>query len=312
MRFARHIFSSAVLATIAVLSISAASSSAEGSSKIELGYHLEAGDSYLLKTTVENKTVISDPTTGDQTLRLVTETDYRTDVLDVDDDGISHLLMTIDRMAAAHELPDGMGAFDSAEGEESELDNPFVAMVGQAFEITMTPTGQILEVLGAKQMVENVLASAADEAVEQCLSLMFNEESLRESIEQSSAIYPAYPVAVGEEWEHGYKLSFGLPMNIGCQIKLVNATEETIELSMDCTIEPPEDLEPMSLEAAQINMPISGSLTGTFHMDRTSGWMSSGTMIGELTSHSTVITDDEQYDFSFIQHTTMTFEVEKL
>lgn len=85
----------------------------------------------------------------------------------------------------------------------------FHAMKGLSFSMKVTEKGEVKEITGLEQMIDSMVASVTNNltlpeaqlaTIKESARSQFNEESLKDMMQQSFNNYPDKPVAVGDTW----------------------------------------------------------------------------------------------------------------
>ncbi|HVK97014.1 MAG TPA: DUF6263 family protein [Flavisolibacter sp.] len=149
----------------------------------------------------------------------------------------------------------------------------FGAMKGAKFSFTMNNEGKIGEVMGLKEMQQQMTSGLPNEMPEEGMNT-FNQENFRQNIEQAFAVYPGKPVKVGDSWSKSMVIN-----NQGMEIKSEN-TYTLDKVSGDvASIKVVSKLG--SADSAQINnaqIKMAGTSNGTMNFNIPSGMIADGNL----------------------------------
>ncbi len=266
-----------VLLLLALLSSCAPMASAE---KILLRYNLQEGQTYSLRMNMEQKisqTLMGQEIAVNQTLGL----DVHYDVQDVDNRGNMTAQVVIDALRYRMESPMGNIEYDSQKPAAADpTAQIFGALVGAGFTMKISPTGEVLEVSGVQEMVEDILGrldtlGASRDQLMQTLGQWLDEKGLAQITGLNTAVYPDYPIAVGESWSKeisgGGMGVMALSINNTWTLRSCQGGACTIEVRS--TAQSAAGAAPVEMMGIQVSYDIAGDQSGTIQVDRTTGWI---------------------------------------
>ncbi len=157
-------------------------------------------------------------------------------------------------------------------GPMAIMSKVFGAMKGAQFFFTLNDKGEVGEVRGVKEMQEKMVADLPNSAqIIQGLKGSFDDESLRENMQQAFAAYPGKPVKPGDSWSksmtqktQGMHVKFD---NI-YTLESVNGNDAVIKLV--CKLSSPTG----TINDTEMNM--TGTSEGKTHYDLETGMTTSG------------------------------------
>lgn len=88
-------------------------------------------------------------------------------------------------------------------GPTAKVGKIFGAMKGGQFTFTMNTNGEVGQVSGMKEMVQKMIEGAGtfDSAgINETMNKTFNEQTFKQNLQQSFAMYPGKPIKPGESW----------------------------------------------------------------------------------------------------------------
>ena len=267
----------AVLATFICLTASARAQAP--ADKLELRLRLKQGETYRLKTTVEQKI---DQTVGDkrkeieQTLGL----GYGLTVESVDGDGNVKVATKYDSVLFRQKGPGGVVEYDSANPPRQVPPpaRPFAALAGLGFRITITPAGKVTKVEGLDEMFAEMVrrlelpAGPARAAVQKVLAEQFGQEAMKQQLQNMFAIYPDKPVAAGESWQRRVVVSKGFPIEIEATYTLKGRSGGVARIETKATISPNDAAGPVELGTGKMSYELRGEQRGVAEVDEATGW----------------------------------------
>ena len=203
--------------------------------------------------------------------------DMRWSVKDVAANGSTVMHQTVDRIQLKMEGgPAGTLEFDTNDSSNSE--NPFVArmsqvfgnIVKQPFQVSMTPTGQVSDVVVPKALLAAIRQGAAGNTG------ALSEDTLKDMMKQSAVTLPPQAVGPGSKWTNTQEvqLAFG-KMTVNSEMTYVNrndAGDIMIDVVPGITVKPAEGATSQDDTEQCI-----GSWASTLQQpDRTSGSVTAG------------------------------------
>ncbi|HVX50379.1 MAG TPA: DUF6263 family protein [Chitinophagaceae bacterium] len=209
---------------------------------------------------------------------------YQFEVLD-DSAGWKRLSTTISRFAM-HMNANGMNMdFDTDEPENDstgdgspmeKVGKILGALKGGQFVFTMNGDGQIGEITGIKDITSKILARmpAEDTAIAaQSLEKTFNEESFKQNMQQSFAMYPGKAVKPGDTWTKTMNMiSNGMPMKLENTYTLQSVEGDSIKVAVASKI----TADGLSSIMPGMDISMTGDMKGLNTFNKTSGMPVSG------------------------------------
>ncbi|MDP4184947.1 MAG: DUF6263 family protein [Bacteroidota bacterium] len=194
--------------------------------------------------------------------------------------GIYQLEITTEKMSIKMTTPMSVMEFDSQKPVE---DNPFSKslsqFVGKSYKAKINKSGQILEIKGMTDIMNNVINSFTNldantkAQLNQQLSQMFGDDALKEALKSAFTIYPQIPVAIGDSWNTKSNLA-GLPIIIDNTWTLAANTPTGTTITSKSTILPKGDNIKIMGFSAKYN--VTGTMVSSLNLDPKSGWTKEG------------------------------------
>ncbi len=146
-------------------------------------------------------------------------------------------------------------------------------MIGKPFRMTVSPTGEVMQVTGFQDVLNGIASNPADPnaaATRQQLDQMFSDDAVKQMLSQNTNIYPEKAVKPGDTWTKTTTTSMGpIAMEINNTYKLESATDKTAKVSVDATITGKSAQGAGAIQGMTVNM--KGKQTGKMDVDVATG-----------------------------------------
>ena len=275
----------AVLAALAFCGVATAQERTP-EAKLEMRLRLKAGETYRLKTTIEqriNQAAASAPANAQakpQATEQVIAVGYGMTVQAVDASGNMKVATRYDSVLLRQKGPAGAVEYDSAKEPKQvpQAARPFAALVGLGFTTNVTPTGQVTAVEGLDEMFAAMVRKLelpegpARAAVEKALSEQFGADAMKQTLQNLFGPYPDGPVAVGESWRRRVTVSKGFPVVIESEYTLAGRDDGVARVAVKATLSPNEAAGPVDLGTGKMTYELRGEQSGTAEVDEATGW----------------------------------------
>jgi len=150
------------------------------------------------------------------------------------------------------------------------------AMKGGQFGFTMNENGEIGQVTGINEMVQKMTGSmVGDQAAiaNQAIGKTFNEQSFKQNMQQSFAMYPGKPVKPGDSWSKKLTMdNNGLPMSLDNTYTLQAVEGNTLKVKVESKITSAGS----TVAAPGMSVDMTGDLKGLNTFDQATGLPLSG------------------------------------
>jgi len=213
---------------------------------------------------------------------------YAYEVEDVDARGNMQIRATYDWILYRVEIP-SVGVIEYDSSDPSAQPPPgaeaFAALIGEGFQVRIAPDGEILEVDGVEEMLENILDKlppAQRESLEEALRQQFSSDALKDEMGKSFVIYPDKPVGVGDSWKEKQVTGIGtLPITLDTTwtLKMRRGGRSTVEVTSLIETIPGMPAEQGSTGAIYR---LVGEQRGTIEIDESTGWIIRGIVTQHL------------------------------
>jgi len=252
------------------------------SAQNELGYRLKEGQSFTIHQTAIQY-ITQELSTGSQVITNDIRSKMEFTITRVTD---SVYVISIEfkdlKMDMQSDLYGKLMQVDALELDENDVQSRiFHSLIGAKVLMTMTPTGDVLEVEGGEQLV-NAMVDAAGiddaftrEMLSTSLQKEFGSEALSKSYEQMTFFYPAVPVVEGDSWETQFngKLSANNKWTLDRQSAEVSEISGTAEAILDVVDE-------------QTTMKLEGTQTSKLTVNSKNGFLKNLVVNGTYTGYS--------------------------
>ncbi|HKZ55045.1 MAG TPA: DUF6263 family protein [Anaerolineales bacterium] len=264
------------------------------SEKLQLRLSVPKGQTYRMRLTTDQ--TITQTSEGQsvvtrQTLRF----DYTFTATEDAIAGNTVFSVTYDAVFFEQDGPAGSFRYDSANPpDEVPLQaRGFAAMMGRGFSMLVSPEGEVLEVQGVDQMIEDVIADLGapdDPAVASLIDSLkqqFGDKALKESMGNIFVPFPAADLGIGDTWTTHQEISYGVPMIEDTTWTLVSRDGSVATLAVSSIVNPNTQEGPLDLGGVTILYAIGGTQEGTVLVDERTGWTIASDLVqsfsGEMT-----------------------------
>lgn len=192
------------------------------------------------------------------------------------------------------------------ENESNPVYKFFNAITQNSFIIKMDKYGKNIEMIGFTEMVENAiknfpnLSKAEKEKLKEQFNQSFNEETIKQNMNNICNYFPTQPVGIGDTWDFSYSSITGAKITILAHYTLKEITPEYILIDVTADISSPENNEFTESNGMMMRFVLTGTMTSTIKLDPKTCWTtnSSGTML--MTGKAEVEPNDQLPDGMFM------------
>lgn len=245
--------------------------------KVQLGLNLEAGKTYRLMTNTSQE--ISQTIGGQsQDMTQTIGMGLKHTVESVDESGTATIDVIYEKVKYEQNGPLGRTTYDS---DDPNADVPlmakgFAALVDNGFKMMTNNKGEITDIQGVSQMLQKMVdglgVSGAQAAqIESSLKMQFGDEALKQSMENTMAVYPSRPVGVGDSWTKTMEVNSGFPIKTTNTWTVKDIKDGVVYLNVVSKVSSAD----AGMEVAGMNVKynLSGTQGGSIEMDQTTGWI---------------------------------------
>jgi hypothetical protein len=247
--------------------------------KLELRLRLKQGETYRVRTTVEQKI---NQTTGpnQQATEQTIGVGYSIVVDAVDGAGNMKVTTNYDSVLFRQKGPSGLVEYDSvaAPKQVPPAAKAFAALAGLRYGATLTPAGQVTAVEGLDAMLADMVRNLdlpegpTKAAVQKVLAEQFGEDAMKRNVQNMFALYPEQPVAVGDAWQRKLVVAKGFPVVIEGTYTLKAREAGVATVDVKATLSPNEAAGAVELGTGKMSYDLTGEQSGTVQIDEATGW----------------------------------------
>jgi len=275
----KKLFFPLVLACFALASLTAVSCSGTGG-KVDLRLKLQEGKTYKLRMVNEQNTKMTVHDREMETSQKMA-TEFAFDVQKVDGAGDATIEVTFQRVSTEMESPMGKISYNS--DNPTEAGHPavqaFALMAGQSYTIVISDKGEVKKVDGMQEIMTRMLDSLniPDDRMKETMKgqfeNMFGEKATVEMTGQWFGMYPDQPVGVNDSWSKTVFESSRMPLIVENKWTLQERRDGNAVLGAESVIKTNPDAEPMEMGQMKLTTNFTGTQTGTYEIDESTGWI---------------------------------------
>jgi hypothetical protein len=249
--------------------------------KINLRFDLQEGNihRYTFTATQDISQTLQDQQVDMQQTIIM---GYSYEVEGFDDDGNAVVRVAYERIGFMQDGP--LGTIEYKSWEKSEdvpiIAQGFSALVGKSFTLTMTRLGEVVDVYGTEQLLDDILNSfdadlddATRGQIRNAMKSQFGDQAMVEAMEKMFALYPEMPVGVGDSWTVEQDVTSGLPMIMHHTYRVKKIEDSLVYLDVKTDVEPNEEGAHMEMGGIEMCYRLSGTQEGSVVIDTVSGWI---------------------------------------
>lgn len=263
-----------ILIACTLLAVQAASAQ-----KANIRYNLKKGEQYIQESVVKGKTTQSVMgMTVDTDMLMKMDIIYK--ITDVADDVYS-MNVSYSRISQEVKNPYANVSY-SSDGPETEPTNKMLkAMTQSGFSIKVASNGEVLEVAGLEELIDDIASSVSENPAEQAIMIgqmqqSFGEDVIKRSFDIASHVYRE--VSPGDKWmqETVYpSQGMDMNMNITYEYKGVHNGAWIIEGAGKLFV---PDGTKMDMQGMSMDVVMSGDTTYRMEIDTATGWIRESVM----------------------------------
>lgn len=263
--------------------------------KVDLTLHLKQGETFnqvLTTNQTLNQTIQGQQQGMNQTVTM----GYTFDIDTVNTDGSATITVTYRSVAMDQQSPAGSISYDSENPPDTipAGAEALAALVGQSFQLLLSPSSEILDIQGADRMIANMMDAlgmpndSTTAAIREGLDKQFGTNAIKASMFTILGVYPERPVAVGDTWTKTGAVMAGLPLLERITYKLKNMEDSSALVEVNATLEPDPEAPPLMMGPVEIKYDVSGTQTGTMQIDPTTGWVTQAAMTQDASGNMNI------------------------
>jgi hypothetical protein len=262
--------------------------------EVQLRFNPKMGDTYKVQMVAEQQ--ISQTLEGEtmdvaQTIGM----GFTYAITEIDADGNAWVDVVYDSIRLDQSSPTGNVSYDSANPPEEVPPEAMGigALVGKGFRMKLSPEGEIVEVAGLDEMINDMLddMGITDEAMleqlRQSISEQYDADAMREQMGNTVISYPDGPVRIGDTWTETTTSGGQFPTQAESVYTLQGYQDGIATVGVTSTISINPNAEPQSFAGMELVYNLSGEQEGVMLINVETGWMASAaitqTMSGDMT-----------------------------
>lgn len=254
---------------------------------------LEAGKQYYMQTI--NELQFSDPTPAkEQSMVMTIGTGAKLDVNSIDANGNARVTYTYKWIK--HGIKgDEEKVYDSSKKDSTvpEEFQWFAPLLEESFSLKISPEGRISEIKDLEKVRSNVQQKLppgpTKELAMNSLKQWLDEQTLRESIENSIAIYPDKPVGVGDSWSRIVTYSSGTAMILESKWTLKERENGVAVIEVDSTIKPNPQAKPVEMgQGITSSSEFTGNQQGLIEIQESTGLIIKSNINQQMSGQNTI------------------------
>ena len=257
--------------------------------------NLNKGD--MVKYRSENTQVITQTMGGmNQVVDQSQTVDYTINVAEKEEDGNMLVDIIYNRIAVGVTANGTEMKFDSDSDTEQASQNPqfmgFSALVGKTIRARISPTGNVLDVMGVDEMLAQMLNQIAGEnegmktQLKAVLDANFSPDAMRQMFSGSFIQYPENSVKVDNSWSTNYSINnqFTLKVMNTYTFKGAEGQKASIDYSSTLTTIPGDKT---TMQGMEMVFNLMGTQSGNVQVDLTYGKIVESTQNQNITGNVT-------------------------
>lgn len=256
--------------------------------KVDLKLNLAEGKTYKLMTTTDQD-IQQKPMGQTQNMEQTIGLGLTHTVEGLTEDGNAVVKVTYEKVRYVNDGNPVLGRTeydsDNPPAEVPLMAQGFAGLVGQSFNMTITPEGKVTDISGVEDMISKMAdgmdVSEAEKAqMKEQLKMQFGDQALKESMENTMAIYPENPVGVGDTWEKEVSITSGFPMTVKNRYTVKSVSDSRVILDVESDVTTNDAA--MDVGGMNIDYDLGGSQSGVIEIDRNTGWVVKSTMTQDI------------------------------
>ena len=220
--------------------------------------------------------------------------EYMYTVTSREPDGSAWVDVSYTRAIFESETPLGTESYDSADssGQIPEGAEGFAAVVGTGFSMKIGSDGEILEIEGLDEMLDQILSglnlpdAEMRQAFELTLRQQYSEQAMKDQLGNLLFDFPEGSLQVGDSWSSTQESNVMLPIIAETTYTLLDFDENMALIEVRSEIRTGEGEGGMDFGLFAFDFTISGTQTGTIQVDLNTGLANSvidQILLGEMT-----------------------------
>ncbi len=185
-----------------------------------------------------------------------------------------------EKLSMKMNLPQGTMEYNSEIENVNDIMSTFLnKMTNVPFEFVISKTGKVLEVKKMDELWKSVLSQfdqLTDAQKEQVLAQVnsaYGDKAFKGNLEMSTAIYPEFPVNLGDKWNVSTNMESTVAANMATEYSFEELTPEYALIKGNTIITPLNKDEYKESNGMLMKYDLSGTMLSDIKVDVSSGWV---------------------------------------
>jgi hypothetical protein len=256
-------------------------------SKVDLGFNLEKGKTYVQHTSVASKIV---QTMQGQEMATENKASSKTYMTALGENlyevWYGDISMSLTAMGQTSSFSSDTSAMETVDPVSGML----AAMQDKKFKAKINKMGEVTEVMGLEEMISegaDGLGAQGAQMKEQIMA-SFGDGGFAKNLEISTKIFPAESVKSGDSWSVTQETGTGFPLIANITYTLSSVNDGIATINVKGTIENDPDDATMNLQGMDATIFMEGDREGQLQVEVASGWVISGSMKDDIAGSITI------------------------
>ena len=208
--------------------------------------------------------------------------------------GIYEMEASFTSLSMTMNMPGSAMDFSSEDSDENNIFSSILAnMVNKPFYMSMSEKGKVSNVKNVEAMWDSVIADfdmpaeQKDQIKDQMLK-DYGSESIRESTEATTALFPEQAVSVGDSWAITSIIGSGFKLDVNTTYTLKEVEKDYYLIEGDAQL---ISVEKESVDVMEPEFDLKGTMTSTIKVDAKTGWVIESNVSQSLEGQTIVLAD---------------------
>jgi len=264
--------------------------------KTQYELKLEVGKQYYIQMITEQQ-ISSGPTRREEGSMVMTlGTGAKLDVNNIDANGNAQVTYTYKWARSDVKFPNMEIVYDSSQKGTPVPEGMewLAALMEESFSLTISPEGRISEIKDLDKVRNNVQQKLPQGQMQgiamSSLNQWLDEQNLRESIENTIAIFPDRPVGMGDSWSRNVTYSSGSAMILESKWTLKERKNGVAVIEVVSTIKPNPQAKPTEMGSPGVtsSSEFTGRQQGLIEMQESTGLIISSRINQQMSGQTTI------------------------
>lgn len=251
-------------------------------SQVDLRLNLEEGKSYT-QNTQSNASIVQN-LMGQEIKIDVGLKGQMTFTVDKANQDNYEMTVRFDNLMMSMGSLQGKTEFDSENPKEGDAYSQILSnVIGKPFNITMSKTGEIVDIKNMDQVWESAFADQNISATEKAqilsqLNQTYGAKAMKGNIEMVTAIFPESKVNLGDTWTNSVRLASGMEGELKTEYTYEGTENGLNKISGKGAIETLDKDAYLNVNGLDLKFDMTGSMNSEIKVDQSSGWIVEATI----------------------------------